>query len=99
MTTLAVSKDQRRYPRYRVMKDAKLIFTNKRGFMDVMLKELSVGGARVQLMNSTDLAGTLNLWVPSEKLLYSVAVRWKKDDDVGLEFVAEAEYVPVLFSR
>ena len=93
MSSFAVPPNQRSNPRYKVSKDAKVIYPDERGLVDVIIKDLSVDGARIQLKSSTDLSGEFNLCIPPEKMLYTVAVRWMKGNFVGLQFVSEPEYV------
>lgn len=89
MRRFSVPPNQRSHPRYKVSKDAKIIFPDGRGLVDVMIRDMSVGGARIQLKSSTDLSGQFNLSVPSEKILYTGAVRWMKGNLVGLQFVSD----------
>lgn len=89
MSRFSVPPNQRSHPRYKVSKDAKIIFTDGRGLVDVMIRDMSVGGARIQLKSSTDLSGPFTLSIPSEKILYTGAVRWMKGNLVGLQFVSD----------
>jgi hypothetical protein len=82
--------------RDKVSKDAKVLYPDERGVVDVIIRDLSVGGARIQLKSSTDLSGKFNLYIPPEKMLYTVAVRWMKGNLVGLQFMREPEYVTLV---
>ena len=93
MSGFTVPPNQRSNPRYRVSKEAKVIYPDERGLVDVIIKDFSVGGARIQLRSSTDLSGEFHLFVPPEKMLYTVAVRWMKGNEAGLRFVSDPEYV------
>lgn len=93
MSSFSVPPNQRSNPRYKVSKDAKVIYPDERGLVDVIVRDLSVDGARIQLKSSTDLSGKFNLFVPSEKMLYTVSVRWMKGNVVGLRFASDPEYV------
>ena len=93
MSSFTVPANQRSEPRYKVSKDAQVIYPDDRGLVDVIIKDLSRDGARIQLKSSTDLSGEFNLFVPPEKMLYTVAVRWMKGNVVGLRFVKEPKYV------
>lgn len=87
MNSFTVPLNQRSNPRYNVSKDARVIYPDERGCVEVLISEMSTGGARVKLKASTDLSGSFNLFIPSEKLLYTAAVRWMKGDLVGIQFV------------
>ena len=79
----------RSHPRYQVSKDASLLFPDERGSTDVIIKDLSVGGARIQLKSSTDLSGEFNIFIPLDRMLHAAAVRWMKGDLAGLQFETE----------
>lgn len=96
MSSFCVPTNERLHPRAKVSKDAKVLYPDERGIVDVIVKDLSVGGARIQLKSSTDLSGKFNLYIPPEKMLYTVAVRWMKGNLVGLQFVSEPEYVALV---
>lgn len=61
-------------------------YPDERGFTDVIIRDMSVGGASIQLKSSTDLSGEFNLYIPPEKISYTAAVRWMKGNLVGLQF-------------
>jgi hypothetical protein len=87
MSGFSVPPNQRSHPRNKVSKDAKVIFPEGRGLVEILITDMSVGGARIQLKSSTDLSGKFNLSIPSEKIFYPSAVRWMKGNLVGLQFV------------
>jgi hypothetical protein len=93
MSSFSVPPNERSHPRHKVSKDAKVIYPDERGLVDVLVRDQSVGGAGILLKNSTDLAGEFKLYFPSEKMLYTGAVRWMKGNLVGLQFVSEPECV------
>ena len=69
------------------------MYPDERGLVDVIVKDLSVDGARIQLKSSTDLSGKFNIFVPAEKMLYTASVRWMRGPDVGVRFVSEPKHV------
>ena len=93
MRNFSAPQNQRSNPRYTVSKDARVIYPDERGLVDAIVRDLSVDGARIQLKSSTDLSGDFSLFVPSEKMLYTVAVRWMKGPVAGLQFVREPKHV------
>ena len=93
MTRFSVPPNQRINPRCKVAKNAHVIYPDSRGTTEVIIKDLSVGGARVQLKSPTDLSGEFNLFVPLEKMLYTGTVRWMKGNVVGVRFVSEPQHV------
>ena len=91
MYGFSVPPNQRSHPRNKVLKDAQVIYADERGIVDVIVKDLSVGGARIQLKSSTDLSGSFDLFIPPEKMRYTAAVRWMKGNVVGIQFKEERE--------
>ena len=92
ISSFSVPANERSHPRYKVSKEAKVIYPDERGLVDVIIRDLGVGGARIQLKSSTDLSGKFNLFIPPEKMLYTASVRWMKGNLVGLQFVSQHEY-------
>ena|SRR5688572_5465950 len=93
MTSFSVPPNQRAHPRHKTAKDARVIYPDERWMVDVIVRDLSVDGARIQLKSSTDLSGKFSLFVPAEKMLYTVSVRWMKGPVVGLQFLSEPKHV------
>ena len=93
MSSFSVPPNQRSNSRHKTAKDARVIYPDERGLVDVIIRDLSVDGARIQLKSSTDLSGKFNLFVPAEKMLYTVAVRWMRGPVVGLQFLSEPRHV------
>jgi hypothetical protein len=86
MSSFSLPPNERSHPRFKVSTDAKLLYPDERGVVDVLIRDMSAGGASIQLKSSTDLSGEFNLFIPPEKKLYTAAVRWMKGDLVGLQF-------------
>ena len=86
MSSFSLPPNERSHPRNKVSKDAKVIYPDERGFTDVLIRDMSVGGASVQLQNSTDMSGEFNLYIPPEKRLYPAAVRWMRGNLAGIQF-------------
>ncbi len=89
MVFFVVPPNQRSQSRLQVSTEAKVIYPDERGLVDVVIKDLSAGGARIQLKSSTDLSGKFQLFIPPEKIRYTAAVRWMKGNMAGLQFVSE----------
>jgi hypothetical protein len=89
MSHFSIPPNERSHPRNKVSKDATVLYPDERGFTDVLIRDMSVGGASIQLKSSTDLSGEFKLYIPPEKKLYTAAVRWMRGDLVGLQFKGE----------
>ena len=86
MSNFSVPPNERSYTRNKVTQDAEVIYPDERGIAEVIIRDMSVGGASIQLKSSTDLSGEFNLYFPPEKRLYTASVRWMRGNRVGLQF-------------
>jgi EAL domain-containing protein (putative c-di-GMP-specific phosphodiesterase class I) len=81
--------NQRRHPRQRVLKDGKIISANMSCVTDVKIRDMSASGALIRIPTGTNLTESFSLLIVSERKLYSAAVRWRKGETIGIEFVGE----------
>ena len=100
MLNANVSKDQRKYPRHRVFKEAKIVSSAFKGAINVTIRELSVGGARLDTPPFIDIPEEFDLLVVSENLFYPAVARWCGGVSLGIEFAGEPHHPKVLpFSK
>ncbi len=100
MLNVRVSRDQRKYPRHRVFKEAKIASPTFTGVINVTIRELSVGGARLDTPPFIEIPKEFDLLVISENLFYPAVVRWCAGVSVGIEFAGEPHRPKVLpFSK
>lgn len=100
MLNASASKDQRRYPRHRVFKEAKIVSPAFNGAINVTIRELSVGGARLDAPPFIAIPEKFDLLVVSENLFYPAVARWCAGISVGIEFAGEPHRPKVLpFSK
>jgi len=85
--------DLRRNRRHRVLKQGKVISVDKTTVIDVMIRNMSAAGLRVQIPMSVVLPPDFGILIISESLFYPVAMRWRKGDFMGVEFVGPASYM------
>jgi hypothetical protein len=86
MSRFSLPPNERSHPRFKVSTDAKLLYPDERAVVDVLIRNLSAGGASIQLKSSTDLSGEFSLYIPPEKKQYTASVRWMRGNLVGLQF-------------
>jgi hypothetical protein len=79
--------NRRKYRRQRVFKEGKITDPELKCVTDVIIRDLSESGARVQLAASHALPDDLGLYVVSERLLYPAVARWRKEEALGIQFV------------
>ena len=81
--------NQRRHPRQRVLKDGKIISANMSCVTDVKIRDMSASGALIRIPANATLPESFSLLIVSERKLYSAAVRWRKGETIGIEFIGE----------
>ncbi len=100
MLNASLAKDQRKYPRHRVFKEAKVVSSAFTGAINVTIRDLSVGGARIDIPPFIDIPEEFDLLVVSENLLYPAVARWSGGVSLGIEFAGEPYHPKVLqFSK
>jgi hypothetical protein len=81
--------NRRKYPRYRVLKEGKITNSHMHCLANVVIRDLSKSGARVQLPESQIIPDDFGLYVVTERLLYPAVARWREENALGIQFVAE----------
>lgn len=81
--------NHRKYRRHRVLKEGKIISSTMDGTINVTIRDLSVGGARVQLLPYIEMREDFNLLVTSENLLYPAVAKWRAGGVTGIAFAGE----------
>lgn len=80
---------ERKHPRHRVLKEGKIISADLDGGIDVIIRDMSVGGARVEAFPALQLPDKFDLLVSSEYLFFPAVVRWRIGGMLGIEFIGE----------
>ena len=80
---------QRKHPRHRVLKEGKIVSSDMNSVIDVKIRDLSIGGAGLQMPANTDLPESFCLLIVSEDLLYSAVAKWRKGEMIGIAFVGK----------
>ena len=89
MRHVKVRTHSREYPRHRVLKEGRIISSDLLGAIDVIIRDLSVGGAQVEIPSSVEIPQKFALLVSSEYLFYPASIRWRSGKMIGVEFVGE----------
>lgn len=79
----------RLHPRHKVLKAGKIVFSNLGASIDVTIRDMSDGGARVRVPPNIALPKLFNLLVVSDGLLFPAELRWHRGEFVGMSFVGE----------
>ena len=81
-------------PRLRSLLKGKIVYNNRLSTMDCVVRDISVTGARLALTHQNVLPDKFELYVPLKEKTYSVEVRWRADEDIGVMFLTGQEPVP-----
>ena len=75
--------------RKRTMLGAHIIFNNRNSTMDCQVRNISPTGARLALSDTVALPEEFDLHVPQKGKTYRAKLRWRNNDSVGVELVAD----------
>jgi two-component system cell cycle response regulator len=81
-----ITDHERKHRRIRVLKGAQLQFRNKLVSIDCMMRDLSVGGARIRLNGPTGLPDRFNLRMNGTGDKFPAKLVWRRGNDVGVSF-------------
>ena len=81
--------NQRKHPRHKVLKEGRIVSSAMDGAINVTIRDLSVGGARIQLLPYIEVPEEFSLLVTSENLLYPAIAKWRTGEVTGIAFVGE----------
>ena len=77
----------RRNVRRRTLKNGKIVLPGSWGTYDCIIKDVSDSGARLRLAGASAILPTeFDLVFVTEALTYPVNLRWRRDQDCGVEF-------------
>ena len=77
----------RRNVRRRTLKNGKIVLPGSWGTYDCIIKDVSESGARLRLAGeSAILPKEFDLVFVTETLTYPVSLRWRRDQECGVEF-------------
>jgi hypothetical protein len=64
----------------------RVIFRDRQATMDCVVRDLSDGGARLQIGHHVAVPDRFDLYVPLKETTYRVQVRWRRNEEVGVMF-------------
>jgi uncharacterized protein YceH (UPF0502 family) len=83
--------ENRASPRLRSLLKGKLIYNNRLSTMDCVVRDISATGARLALAQHNVLPDQFELYVPLKEKTYTVQVRWRAEEDIGVMFLERQE--------
>lgn len=88
MTSVVTSGEERRETgRIRTFLRGRIIYNHRASTMDCLVRDLSMGGARLALSETATLPDVFELVVPQKSVTYRCNLRWRRTDEVGVVFL------------
>jgi hypothetical protein len=89
------AEDKRIARRSRILKDGKIVSMNYGSVVDCCVRDISATGARIRCDNLGAVPDEFQLLIQSDNWIRSVKVVWRRNDQAGLHFTAEARRAPL----
>ena len=95
MLNINPDTDHRKHPRHKVFKEGRIIPSGRDGVIHVTIRNLSMGGALVQIPPTIDLPEDFSFLVVSEEMAYPAEAKWRAGELMGIAFTGEPHHVAV----
>ena len=86
---------QRTSQRHRVLKQGKIYVASNLSIINCTVRDLSEGGAKLSCGEPTSIPKSFRLVITGETTQREARVRWRRGNDVGVEFVGEPTSAPL----
>ena len=80
--------------RVRTFLKAKLVFNDGNSSLDVVIRDLSETGARLQVGDSVALPDRFDVYIPKKDETRKARIRWRTDEEMGIVFENGAASAP-----
>jgi len=80
-------EEKRSHLRRRALKGAKIVFNHRASVIDCTVRDLSQGGARLQVTTPVGLPAVFDLVFDSDNTSLPCRLVWQTKQEVGVEFV------------
>ena len=88
--------EARRAERVRSFLRARIVFNNSNTTIECTIKNISAGGAKIELGNAMSIPETFDLEIPQKGRMHRARLSWRNDTAIGVEFVDDE---PARFER
>jgi hypothetical protein len=78
--------DRRKHPRLRTLKAGKIVFNRRLNVIDCVVRNMSTGGACIQVDAPDWLPETFDLTIPIDGWKRACRRRWQSADRVGVSY-------------
>jgi hypothetical protein len=80
--------------RNRAFKEGQIVFNSGSSLIDCIIRDRTKTGAKVRVPAATLLPKSFELLSVGEGMLYPAEIRWRRGDDLGVEFVGAPTPAP-----
>ena len=80
--------------RGRSLLKAKIVFNNRMSSIDCIVKNISIGGAKIAVASTLSIPNEFDLEIPMKGKTYRVQMRWRDSEHMGVEFIDTLDNKP-----
>lgn len=89
VTNSMMMVEARRSERVRSFLRARIIFNNGASTIECTIKNISLHGAKIEIIHSLSVPSEFDLEVPQRARTYRAKMMWRAADSIGVEFVEQ----------
>jgi PilZ domain-containing protein len=82
--------ERRALVRHKTFIKGRIYFNNRLSSLDCIVRDVSDGGARLQVPESVALPDAFELYLPSKDEHYRAQTHWRKGDQIGVSWAPES---------
>ncbi len=86
--------ERRVAPRQKSFLRGCIYFNNRRSVLDCLVRDLTDDGARIIFSHTVNVPDIVELYIPQKEQTLRAHVKWRRGDDVGLDFVNRPAAAP-----
>jgi hypothetical protein len=84
--TETIMAERRGTPRQKSFLRGCIYFNNRRSVLDCLVRDLTEDGARIIFSHAVNVPDIVELYIPQKEQTLRAHVKWRRGDDVGLDF-------------
>ena len=84
--TESIMAERRVAPRQKSFLRGCIYFNNRRSVLDCLIRDLTEDGARIIFSHTVNVPDVVELYIPQREKTLRAHVKWRRGDDVGLDF-------------
>ena len=78
--------ERRGTPRQKSFLRGCIYFNNRRSVLDCLIRDLTEDGARIIFSHTVNVPDIVELYIPQREQTVRAHVKWRRGDDIGLDF-------------